>query len=273
MAAITGLLVLFGNMLGGTGGMVIALLLAAGLNFGTYWFSDKLVLKMVKAAQLSPKDAPEFFAMVEDLTNRADLPMPALYIVEDPSPNAFATGRNPQNAAVAVNRGLIELLDQDEVAGVVAHELAHIKNRDTLTMAIVSTLAGAITMLATLARFAFIFGGFGGGDNNERSNPFALLFMALVAPVAALIIQMAVSRTREFEADKVGAQIAGTPSGLANALMKLERGTQVVPTRTDAAHANMYIVNPLKAGGIMNLFRTHPPVEERINRLRAMNMS
>lgn len=273
MAAITAVLVMIGNAIGGTGGMVVALLFAFVMNFGTYWFSDKLVLKMVRAQKLTRQDAPEFFEMTERLVERAGLPMPALYIVEDPSPNAFATGRNPQNAAVAVNRGLLNILDKNEVAGVVAHELAHIKNRDTLIMAVTSTIAGAITMIAHIGQFALIFGGIGGSSDDEGMNPLGALLMIIVGPLAAMIIQMAISRAREYEADKIGAQIAGTPDGLANALLKLESGTARIPTHTDAAHASLYIVNPLKSGGIQNLFMTHPPIEERVKRLRALRVN
>lgn len=269
MAAITALMVTLGRVIGGNGGMIIAFVIAAVMNIGSYWFSDKLVLKMVRAVPLDRNQAPRFFAMVERLVERAELPMPALYLVNDPSPNAFATGRDPHHAAVAVNQGLLDLLDEDEVAGVVAHELAHIKHRDTLTMAIASTMAGAISMLASMGRWALIFGGFGGGDRDR--NPLGELLMLLVAPLAAMMIQMAISRTREYEADRLGAQIAGTPLGLADALEKLDRGTARVRTRTDMAHANMYIVNPFNGvGGIVNLFATHPPLDERVRRLRAM---
>lgn len=271
MAALTGLFVLMGQLIGGNGGMVIAFGIAVVMNVGAYWFSDKIALSMRRAREVSPEEAPELHHMVETLAQRAGLPKPKVYLVDDPSPNAFATGRNPSHAAVAVNTGLLNILDSDEVFGVLAHEMAHIKNRDTLTMTVVATIAGAITMLAGFARFAAIFGGYS-RDNRDGGGIIGLLAMAIVAPIAATIMQLAVSRAREFEADKHGAKLAGTPNGLANALLKLERGTAQVPTRTDAAHASMYIVNPLKGmGGFARLFMTHPPVEERIAKLRAMS--
>jgi len=272
MAGLTALFVLMGNALGGTTGMVIAFVIAVVMNFGAYWYSDKLALRMTRAQEVSPEQAPELHQMVEILAQRAEIPKPKVYIVNDPSPNAFATGRNPSHAAVAVNTGLVHLLTPDEVFGVVAHEIAHIRNRDTLTMTIVATIVGAITMLANFAQIAAMFGGMGRGDEDgEGTNIFGLLAMAIVAPIAAMIMQMAVSRAREFEADKWGAKFAGTPDGLSDALLKLERGTTQIPTRTDAAHASMYIVNPLKGMGVFNKwFMTHPPVEERVAKLRGM---
>lgn len=271
LAGLTGLFVLMGNALGGSTGMVIAFVLAVVMNFGAYWFSDKLALKMARAQEVSAAQAPDMHRMVEVLSERAGVPKPKVYVVNDLSPNAFATGRNPSHAAVAVNTGLLNLLTPDEVFGVIAHEIAHIRNRDTLTMTVVATVAGAITMLAGFARFAAIFGGVGGRDDGEGNNILGLLAMAIVAPIAAMIMQLAVSRAREFEADKWGAEFAGTPDGLSNALLKLERGTGLVPTRTDAAHASMYIVNPLKGmGGFSKWFMTHPPVEERVAKLRGM---
>ncbi|MFM9873403.1 MAG: zinc metalloprotease HtpX [Fimbriimonadaceae bacterium] len=272
LAGLTGLFVLMGQALGGNIGMVIAFCLAVAMNVGAYWFSDKLALKAARAQEVTPQQAPDLHAMVEELSSRAEIPKPKVYLVNDPSPNAFATGRNPQHAAVAVNTGLLDLLSRDEVYGVVAHEIAHIKSRDTLTMTVVATVAGAISMLANMAQFAAIFGGFGRGDDDEGMNPIGLLVMAMIAPFIAMIMQLAVSRAREFEADKLGARLAGTPRGLSNALQKLERGTSFVPTRTDAAHAPLYIVNPLKGrGGLMKLFMTHPPVEERVAKLEAMS--
>lgn len=272
MAGITALLVLFGNMLGGSTGMILAFIVAVVMNFSAFWFSDKMVLKMTRAQAVTAQQAPDLHRMVDVLAQRANIPKPAVYIVNDPSPNAFATGRSPKHSAVAVNTGLMDLLDRDEVFGVVAHEIAHIKNRDTLTMAIASTMAGAITMLAQFAQFALIFGGIGGNDEEGGMNPFGVLIMALVGPIAAMIIQLAISRAREFEADKLGAQLAGSSDGLAGALLKLERGTAAIPTRTDAAHANMYIVNPLKSGGLQKLFMTHPPIEERVAKLRSIRL-
>lgn len=273
MAALTGIFVLFGQALGGNTGMVIAFGLAVAMNFGAYWFSDKMVLKMTRAVPLDPRRDPHLHRMLEVCAERAGIPKPAFYVVNDPSPNAFATGRSPKHAAVAVNTGLLNMLDEDEVMGVIAHEVAHIKNRDTLTMTVVATIAGAITMLAQFAQFAAIFGGMQRSEDGEGSNPLGLLLMALVAPIAAMIMQLAISRAREFEADKLGARLAGSPDGLAKALLKLERGTSLVPTRTDAAHAPLYIVNPLKGrGGLMKLFMTHPPIEERVAKLRALRI-
>jgi heat shock protein HtpX len=271
LAGLTGLFVMMGNAIGGTGGMILAFGFATLMNVGAYWFSDKLALKMARAQEVAPGEAPELHEMVERLSERAGIPKPKLYVVHDPSPNAFATGRNPANAAVAVNTGLLNLLDREEVYGVIAHEIAHIRNRDTLTMTIVATIAGAITMLANFAQFAAIFGGLGRGDDDEGMNPIGMLVMAMVAPIAAMIMQLAVSRAREFEADKWGAEFAGSSRGLSNALLKLERGAQMVPTRTDAAHAPLYIVNPLRgAGWLAKLFMTHPPIEERVAKLRAI---
>lgn len=276
LAALTALFVWCGNMLGGQSGMVIALVIAIVMNVVSFWFSDKLVLKMTRAQPITPQQAPDLYAMVQRLADRAQLPMPALYVVNDPSPNAFATGRSPQHSAVAVNSGLLDILDRPEVEGVVAHELAHIKNRDTLTMTVVACLAGAITMIAQIAQFAAIFGG--GSQNDDEGggmNIFGLLAMMIVGPLAAMLIQMAISRAREYEADKLGAQIAGTPDGLANALLKLERGAVAIPSHTAAPQtAPLYIVNPLtRMGGLANLFMTHPPIAERVQRLRAMRSS
>ncbi len=274
LAGLTGLFVMMGKAIGGNTGMFIAFGIAVVMNVGAYWFSDKLALKAARAQEVTPQQAPELHEMVEVLSDRAGIPKPKVYVVNDPSPNAFATGRNPQNAAVAVNTGLLDILTKDEVFGVVAHEIAHIKNRDTLTMTVVATVAGAISMLANMAQFAALFGGLGRGDDDEGMNPIGMLALAIVAPVMALIMQMAVSRAREFEADKWGAKLAGTSSGLSNALLKLERGTAHVPTRTDAAHAPLYIVNPLKGrGSLMKLFMTHPPVEERVSKLNALNVN
>lgn len=269
MVALTALFAFVGKLLGGTGGMVIAVLLAVAMNFGSYWFSDKIVLKMTRAQPILPEESPKLYNMTKQLAERAGLPMPRLYLVNDPSPNAFATGRNPANGVVAVNTGLLNLLDEREVAGVIAHELAHIKHRDTLTMAIVASLAGAIMILADIARFAAIFGGRSNDDDN--GGVIGWLVALIVAPLAAMMIQMAVSRAREYEADRMGAEIAGDPSGLANALSKLHSGVQTRPSHVmQPQMSHMCIVNPFKGGGIAALFSTHPPVEERIRRLNAM---
>lgn len=269
LTALTAILVWIGNLVGGTGGMIVAFAIALAMNIGSYWFSDKLVLKMTKARPVSPSESPDLHRLVEDLAQRAGVPKPAFYVVDDPSPNAFATGRNPEHAAVAVNTGLLRILQSDEVRGVLAHEIAHIKHRDTLTMAIVATIAGAISMLAFMARIAAMFGG---SNNNRDGNPLALLVAAIFAPIAAAAVQMTVSRAREYEADRLGAEIAGTPRGLANALLKLDSQVAELPTRTMSTNtAHLAIVNPFgRLGGIATLFSTHPPVAERVRRLNAM---
>lgn len=270
IVAMTGLLIFFGNLLGGTTGVVIAFALAMIMNFVSFWYSDKIVLSMTRAQPVTRAEAPEIYDMVERMARNANIPTPAVYVVNDPQPNAFATGRSPNHAAVAVNTGLVNILGAKEVEGVIAHEIAHIKHRDTLTMAIVATIAGAIMMLAQFAQFAAIFGG-GHSDEEGGPNILVLLLMAVVAPLAAMMIQMGVSRAREYEADKMGAELAGTPRGLANALLKLERGAEAIPNHhmpPQAAH--MCIVNPLRGRAFANLFSTHPPIEERVKRLMAL---
>ena len=270
LAALTGLFVIVGKAIGGNSGMVIAFGVAVVMNVGAYWFSDKLALASARAQPVAAGQAPELEEMVQTLASRAGLPVPKLYIVNDPSPNAFATGRNPDHAAIAVNTGLLDILQRDEVMGVLAHEMAHIKSRDTLTMCIVATVAGAITMIANFARFAAFFGGMGRDSDGEGQNIFSLLAMMIVAPFAAMLIQLGISRAREYAADQTGAELAGNPHGLANALLKLERGNEAYPTRTDQVHAPLYIVNPLRGRMFASLFTTHPPVEERVKRLRAL---
>jgi heat shock protein HtpX len=276
LGALTGLLVLAGGALGGRGGMVIALVFAALMNFGMYWFSDKLALKMSRAREVSEQEQPALHAMVERLSQRAGIPKPRVYLIDSEQPNAFATGRSPSKGAVAVTTGISRLLTSDELAGVVAHELAHIKHRDTLISAVAATAAGAITMLADMAMWALMFGGLGGDD--EEGGVGGLVggvLMLFVAPIAATIIQLAISRTREYRADAGGAAILGDPLPLASALEKLEwaAGRTMSPTRTPAV-AHLYIVNPLRGGsGLLNLFRTHPASEERIRRLRALSLS
>ncbi|HUK99553.1 MAG TPA: zinc metalloprotease HtpX [Nitrospirota bacterium] len=271
MVFMTLLLMFVGQALGGRGGMVFAFGLAVVMNFGSYWFSDKIVLRMYGAQPVSESEAPELYSIVRTLVQRAGLPMPKIYIIPEEAPNAFATGRNPEHAVVAVTQGIMRILTREELAGVIGHELAHIKHRDMLTGTIVATIAGAISMLAQMAQWAMIFGG--RRDNEEGgSNPIVAIVMMIVAPIAAMIVQMAISRTREYEADKGGAQISGNPSGLANALLKLERGSQVVPMQdAKPATAHMFIVNPLTGGGLMNLFSTHPPIAERVKRLNEMS--
>lgn len=263
-AGLSALLVWCGSLIGGGMGAIIAFGIAVAMNVATFWFSDRLILRMTSARPIRAEDAPELFQMVDRLRTRAGLPMPRLYVIDDPSPNAFATGRSPKHAAVAVNTGLLDLLDRSEVEGVIAHELAHIKNRDTLTMTMVACLAGAISMIANFAQISALFGG---GSNDEDANPIGLLLMAMVAPIAAMLIQLGISRAREYEADRIGADIAGTPAGLANALLKLERGNDAIPAHAQPSVAPLYIVNPLRGGGLAALFSTHPPIQERVRRL------
>jgi heat shock protein HtpX len=272
LALLSVLFVFVGRAIGGPTGATVALVMAIAMNVGSYWFSDKIVLKMYGAQPIGPQDAPDLYRMTQDLAQRANLPMPKLYVIQDPQPNAFATGRNPQNAAVAVNSGLLQMLNRDEVAGVVAHELAHIKHRDTLTMTIVASIAGAVMWVAQIGQFAAMFGGFGRSDDDEGMNPVGLLLSIIVAPIAATMIQMAVSRAREFEADATAARLTGTPYGLMNALDKLERGAHAIPSHANPQTAHMFIVNPLSGmgQGLMSLFRTHPPTEKRIERLRQL---
>lgn len=269
MAFMIVLLTAVGSAIGGKGGMVMAFGFAVLMNFGMYWFSDKMVLKMYSAQPITEAEAPELYSIVRTLVQKAGLPMPKVYIIPEETPNAFATGRNPEHAVVAVTQGIMRILSREELAGVIAHELAHIKHRDMLTGTIVATIAGAISMLAQMAQWAMIFGG--RRDDDEGGNPIVAIVMMIVAPIAAMIVQMAISRTREYEADKGGAQIAGNPSGLSNALLKLEKGSQLVPM-ADAkpATAHMFIVNPLTGGGLMTLFSTHPPIAERVKRLNEM---
>jgi heat shock protein HtpX len=273
LVALTAFMVWVGQLVGGAAGATIALGLALAMNIGTFWFSDKLVIKMTKARPVSPSEAPELHEMVERLSARAGIPVPALYVVDDPSPNAFATGRSPKHGVVAVNTGLLDILNRSEVEGVVAHELAHIKHRDTLTMAITASIAGAIMYLAQFAQIAAIFGG-GNSDEEGGTNPLVLLVIAMIAPLAAMMIQMGISRAREFEADKSGAEIAGRTDGLANALLKLQRGADAIPSRSMTPQtAHMAIVNPFRGvGGFTKLFMTHPPIEERVEKLRALNI-
>jgi len=270
----TFLVVLFvavGGALGGRGGMIMALMFATIMNVGMYWFSDKLVLRMYKAQPVTESEAPELYSIVRTLVQKAGMPMPTVYIIPDETPNAFATGRNPEHAVVAVTQGIMRILSRDELAGVIAHELAHIKHRDMLTGTMVATIAGAISMLAQMAQWSMIFGGGHRSDDDDGGSPIVAIVMMIVAPIAAMMVQMAISRSREFEADKGGAGIAGSPSGLSSALLKLEKGSQMIPM-TDArpATAHMFIVNPLTGGGLMKLFSTHPPIEERVARLNEL---
>lgn len=273
LAVLTALVVWIGHMFGGPNGAVLALILAGGMNFFSYWFSDKIVLKMYGGQEISANDDPELYGIVQDLAGRAGLPMPKVYVIPEETPNAFATGRNPQHAAVAVTYGIRRILNKRELAGVLGHELSHVKNRDILVSTIAATMAGAISYLAHMAQWAAIFGG--SRDREEGgSNIFGLLFMIIVAPLAAMLIQMAVSRSREYMADAGGAKVTGDPLALASALRKLHLGAQNIPLQVSDATANstahMFIVNPLTGRGLASLFSTHPQMEERIARLEAM---
>ncbi len=270
MAAIVALFGVIGMAIGGKQGMLIALALGGAMNFFAYWFSDKMVLKMYNAQEVDAVSSPYLYNMVRELTQRAGLPMPRVYLIDEAQPNAFATGRNPEHAAVAATRGILQLLSERELRGVMAHELAHVQHRDILISTIAATMAGAISMLANFAMF------FGGRDSEGRSNPIASILVMFLAPLAASLIQMAISRAREFEADRGGAEISGDPYALANALAKIDayaHGARGIPMQTAEAHpetAQMMIMNPLSGGGLRGLFSTHPSTEERIARLHAL---
>ena len=271
MTVLTLLLILVGNAVGGKNGAVFAFVVAAAMNFVAYWFSDKIVLRMYAAREVSQADAPELHGMVRELALRAGLPMPKVYIMENDTPNAFATGRNPEHAAVAVTTGITRILSRDELMGVIGHELSHVRNRDILIGSIAATFAGAISMLASMARWGAIFGG--GRDDEEGGgggNILVVFLFSMVASVAAMLIQMAISRSREYLADEGGAHLVGEPRFLASALEKLHRGVAQVPMDANPATAHMFIVSPLHGGGVLNLFSTHPPIEKRIERLMSM---
>ncbi|HSE93261.1 MAG TPA: zinc metalloprotease HtpX [Methylomirabilota bacterium] len=272
LAILTAMLVLIGGAIGGQQGMVMAFVMALAMNFFSYWFSDRIVLAMYGAKPVDEAQAPGLYAMVRRLTSRAGIPMPRVYVIPTDTPNAFATGRNPQHAAVAVTEGITRLLDEEELEGVLAHELAHVKNRDVLIATIAATMAGAITYLAHMAQWAAMFGMHRGDNEEGGTNPFAAILMAILAPIAALLVQMAVSRSREYQADATGARLAGKTWGLAKALEKLHMAQQVVPMAANPATAHLFIVNPLSGRALMNLFSTHPPMEERIARLRSMRV-
>ena len=274
LAALTAVLLFAGRMIAGPGGMTIALIFALIMNLGAYWFSDKIALSMSGARETSIQDAPELHSMVERLAANAGLPKPRVYVIDNPSQNAFATGRDPHHCAVAVTTGIAGLLDRDELAGVIAHELAHIRNRDTLIATMAAAIAGAITYLAYMAQWAMIFGGFGREDDDGGGigSLVVSLLMIILAPLAAMVIQMAISRAREYDADATGARILGNPLPLASALAKLQAGVQSRPmNNAKPATAPLYIVNPFSGGRFSSLFSTHPPIEERIARLRAMS--
>lgn len=270
LAALTALLLFLGQLIAGQDGLMIALVMAIVMNFGSFWFSDKIVLSMYGAREVTERDTPELFHLVQQLAMRANLPAPRVYMIDEEAPNAFATGRGPAKGVVAVSAGLVRLLSRDELAGVIAHELSHIQNRDTLIMAIAGTLAGALSYLGQMAMWGMMFRG---GDDREGPNPIGALIGILVAPIAAMIIQMAISRSREYIADADGARISGTPLGLANALKKIEAYSRRLPMRHGSpATAHLFIVNPFK-GGFAGLFRTHPDTAERIARLEEMARS
>lgn len=272
LAALTAMLVVLGGAIGGRQGMVIAFVLAAAMNFFSYWFSDRMVLAMYRAQPVDEAQAPALYAIVRRLATRAAIPMPRVYVIPTDTPNAFATGRDPSHAAVAVTEGIVRILDADELEGVLAHELAHVANRDILISTIAATLAGAITYLAHMAQYAAFFGGGRQDDEEGGSNPIALIAMAVLAPIAAMLVQLAVSRSREFQADATGARYAGRTWGLAKALEKMEMAARVAPMAANPATAHLFIVNPLSGSNLMKLFSTHPPLEERIARLRAMRL-
>lgn len=265
LALLTALLLTMGLVIGGKMGLIIALTLALLMNFGAYWFSDRIVLRMYNAQELTEDEDPEIFEIVRDLTRKADMPMPKLYLIEEDAPNAFATGRNPKHAAVAVTTGLLELLDEEELAGVIAHELAHVKNRDTLVMSVTATIAGALGMLANFGLF------FGASDDDDSPNPVVALLGVIIAPIAAGLIQMAISRSREFMADETGARLTTNPMALANALYKIENWSkQVVMQQGSPATGHMFIINPFSGAKLASLFSTHPATEARIERLELL---
>jgi heat shock protein HtpX len=276
LAALTVLFVLLGGMAGGEQGMVIAFLFAGLMNFASYWWSDRIVLWMYGAQEVSEVQAPEFHALVRRLAQRAGLPMPKVYIMPTDTPNAFATGRNPQHAAVAATEGILRILTPDELEGVMAHELGHVRNRDILISTIAATLAGAVMMLARMAQYAAWFGAGRSSDDEEgggSGNLVGMILLAVLAPIAAMLIQMAISRAREYLADAAGAQISRKPWALADALEKLERAATALPMEANPSTAHLFIVNPLRGSSLLNLFSTHPPIEERVARLRAMRIA
>lgn len=261
-----------GGMFGGRNGMTIALILALGMNVFSYWFSDKIVLRMYGAREVNEPEAPELYYIISALAQKARMPMPKVYIIDEDQPNAFATGRNPNHAAVAVTTGILRVCSREELAGVIGHELSHILHRDILISTIVATLAGAISYVAQMAQWAAIFGG--GRDDDDNGNPIAALAMMIVAPIAAMLIQMAISRSREYDADEGGAWLSGNPMFLAGALRKLETASTQIPMQSASpSTAHLFIVNPFSGGGLLKLFSTHPPIEERIARLQGMARS
>ena len=267
LGLMTVLVVWIGNLLGGRQGMFIAFILAIAMNFFSYWYSDKIVLRMYRAREITPQQLPEIYKMVSELAGRAGIPVPKIYIIPEDAPNAFATGRNPENAVVAVTEGLLDLMNRDEIMGVIAHEMAHIKNRDILIGSIAATMAGAIMILASMARWSAFLGGGSDDDEGGGLGMIGLIVMSIIAPLAAMIVQMAISRAREYLADQTGASFVGQPRGLAHALGKLGAYSKKIPLQSNPNTAHMFIVNPLSGGGISALFSTHPPLEDRIARL------
>lgn len=270
LVLLTLILIWAGAAFGGKQGMTIALIFALGMNFFAYWFSDKIVLRMYGAREVTETEAPGLYSIVRRLTQKAGMPMPRVYIIEEDQPNAFATGRNPNHAAVAVTTGIMRILSQEELTGVIGHELSHIRHRDILISTIAATIAGAISYLAQMAQWAAIFGH---RDEEEGGSPVAALAMMIIGPIAALIVQMAISRSREYLADEGGARLVGNPRYLANALRKLHLASQQIPMEANPATSHMFIVNPLSGGGLLRLFSTHPPIEERIARLESMSLA
>lgn len=270
LVTLTLILVWAGGALGGKQGMAMALIFALMMNFFAYWFSDKIVLRMYRARQISESDTPELYGIVRRLVQKVGMPMPRVYIIDEDQPNACATGRNPKHAAVAVTTGIMRILSHEELQGVIAHELSHVRHRDVLISTIAATIAGAISFLAQMVQWAMIFGG--GGDDNEGGNPIAALVMMIVGPLAAFIVQMAISRSREYSADEGGARLAGNRGYLAGALRKLYAASQKIPMHANPATSHMFIVNPLSSGGLLRLYRTHLPIEERIARLESMSL-
>lgn len=269
MGVLTVLLVFAGKAIGGNAGMAVMLIISMVMNFSGYWWSDKIAIKMTRSRPLNEREAPYMFSIVKNLAKQAGLPMPRLYVTPSSQPNAFATGRNPQHAVVAVTEGIMKLLSEEEIEGVLAHELAHVKNHDILVGSVAAMMAGTISMIANIAQWGLIFG-FGGDDEDSPLGIVGLMVTIIVMPLAALLVQMAISRSREFKADSAGANIAGRPNGLADALLKLERGSQAIPMDVNPAAAHMFIVNPLSGRSLAGLFSTHPPINERVARLRKM---
>ncbi|MGA1846387.1 zinc metalloprotease HtpX [Deferribacter abyssi] len=270
LGLLTLLFIFIGGLLGGRTGMMLAFIFALGMNFISYWFSDKIVLAMYRAKEVTETEAPMLYSIVRRLTQKAGMPMPKVYIIDNPTPNAFATGRNPNHAAVAVTTGILNLLNEDELEGVLGHELAHIYGRDILISTIAASVASAVMLLADWARWAFIFGGFRSDDDENAGGAIGAFIAMLIAPIAAILIQMAISRSREYLADERGAKLSGKPLALASALEKIAYGVQAVPMNANPATAHMFIMNPLRGKSILSLFSTHPPIEERIKRLRKL---